>query len=56
MLQFGRNILVVFVFLSFFASCTQQKESNLQYVDPTIGGVGVILEPRAPRHTFPTVL
>lgn len=48
-----RNVLVVFLFLYSFISCSQNKESNLDYVDPTIGSVGVILEPTKPTVHLP---
>ena len=39
------NVWIVFLLLIFVLSCTQKNESNLNFVDPAIGGVGVILEP-----------
>lgn len=39
--------------LSAFQMLAQIKESNLTYVDPSIGGVGVILEPARPTVHLP---
>lgn len=56
MKQFSKNIMVFIALLSSLISCTQQEESNLKYVDPTIGGVGVILEPTRPTVHLPNSL
>ena len=53
-----KNFNAVFVCLLLF-SCSviaQQKRSNLSYVDPTIGGVGLILEPTRPTVQLPNQL
>ncbi len=43
-----------FTFLLYsFLVIAQEKKSNLNYVDPTIGGVGVILEPTRPTVHLP---
>jgi len=44
--------LVLFSFLILF-SCNANKKSNLDYVDPKIGSVGVILEPTRPTVHLP---
>ena len=44
------TLLSAFVILS---SCSEIKKTNLEYVDPTIGGVGVILEPTRPAVHLP---
>ncbi|VAX19650.1 Alpha-1,2-mannosidase, partial [hydrothermal vent metagenome] len=49
----GRNILAAVLFLSSLIACTQENESNLDYVDPSIGGVGVILQPTRPTVHLP---
>jgi len=54
--RFNWEIIVGFLILSSFLSCTQRTESNLDYVDPTIGGVGVILEPTRPTVHLPNSL
>lgn len=48
-----KNILIVFLLLSSSFLCAQKKESNLNYVDPSIGGVGVILQPTRPTVHLP---
>jgi len=53
MIRYYRNIYIVVLLLSFSLSCTQKKFSNLDYVDPTIGSVGVILEPTRPTVHLP---
>ena len=45
--------IAIILFLSSILSCTRSNESNLDYVDPTIGGVGVILEPTRPTVQLP---
>ena len=47
------NIWISFLLLSFLFSCTQRNETNLNYVDPSIGSVGVILEPTRPTVHLP---
>ena len=51
------NIMRLFYFVSFFiillSSCTSKEGSNLRFVDPSIGGVGVILEPTRPTVHIP---
>ncbi|NOX67338.1 MAG: glycoside hydrolase family 92 protein [Chlorobi bacterium] len=49
----SRNILAAFLSLSSFLACAQKNETNLNYVDPSIGGVGVILEPTRPTVHLP---
>ncbi len=44
------------LFISSVLSCTETEESNLQYVDPSIGGVGVILKPTRPTIHLPNSL
>jgi len=44
------TLIIILVSISSFA---QKAESNLQYVDPTIGSVGVILEPTRPTVHLP---
>ncbi len=43
------SLLIVLMVLS----CSNHDETNLKYVDPTIGGVGVILEPTRPTIHLP---
>jgi len=53
MLVTTKKLLIsLFIFSSIF-SCAQNMESNLSYVDPTIGGVGVILQPTRPTVHLP---
>jgi predicted alpha-1,2-mannosidase len=53
-----KNFKVVFACLLLFncAVIAQQKKSNLVYVDPSIGGVGLILEPTRPTVQIPNQL
>ena len=53
MIHFCKKVFVFVLILSSFLSCTQKRESNLDYVDPTIGSVGVILEPTRPTVHLP---
>ncbi len=46
------RIFFIFIFILFILSC-QQQTSNLDYVDPSIGGVGVVLEPTRPTVHLP---
>lgn len=50
-----RYLIIFFISIFFFSPFTfaQQKESNLSYVDPTIGGVGLILQPTRPTVHLP---
>jgi len=48
-----RSQILLALLFCFFSSYAQKKDSNLQYVDPTIGGVGVILEPTRPTVQLP---
>ena len=53
MLVTTKKLLIsLFIFSSIF-SCAQNMESNLSYVDPSIGGVGVILQPTRPTVHLP---
>ena len=45
--------LILGVLISAMSSFAQQVVSNLQYVDPTIGSVGLILEPTRPAVHLP---
>ena len=49
----NHSLLSLLIILIVFVSCTQKKESNLNYVDPSIGSVGVILEPTRPTIHLP---
>lgn len=53
-----KNFKVVFACLLLFCgdAMGQQKKSNLSYVDPSIGGVGLILEPTRPTVQLPNEL
>ena len=53
MLLNDRKIWIALLFTISVLSCSQKKESNLKHVDPTIGGVGVILEPTRPTVHLP---
>ena len=48
-----KKLLISLLILSSIYSCAQNNESNLSYVDPTIGGVGVILQPTRPTVHLP---
>ena len=50
-----KNIVKVFVglFCIIFSAFCQVQQSNLSFVDPTIGGVGIILEPTRPTVHLP---
>ena len=48
-----RIIKFLFLFLNITACNMMQKQSVLKYVDPTIGGVGVILQPTRPTVHLP---
>ena len=45
--------LILGILISAMSSFAQQVVSNLQYVDPTIGSVGLILEPTRPAVHLP---
>lgn len=53
-----KNFNTVFIALLAFSFTVfaQQKKSNLSYVDPSIGGVGLILEPTRPTVQLPNQL
>ncbi|HWZ34816.1 MAG TPA: GH92 family glycosyl hydrolase [Mucilaginibacter sp.] len=53
-----KNFKVVFgsLLLLGTVAMAQQKKSNLSYVDPSIGGVGLILEPTRPTVQLPNQL
>jgi hypothetical protein len=52
-----KKILVLLVILStFHFGRTQMPSSNVSYVDPTIGGVGILLEPTRPTVHLPNSL
>jgi len=53
-----RNFKAVFAGLLLLCTVAkaQQKKSNLSYVDPSIGGVGLILEPTRPTVQLPNQL
>ncbi|MCD6596911.1 MAG: glycoside hydrolase family 92 protein, partial [Bacteroidales bacterium] len=53
MIKDNHILLSLLIILIMLVSCTQKKESNLDYVDPSIGGVGVILEPTRPTVHLP---
>ncbi len=46
-------LVVIFILLNRITLSAQEQESNLKYVDPTIGSVGVILEPTRPTVHLP---
>jgi predicted alpha-1,2-mannosidase len=49
-----KKIVAFLIVLSSVYSCNQNiKESNLSYIDPTIGSVGVILQPTRPTVHLP---
>src|SRR4051812_2137862 len=48
-----KHLLSLFVIIFSLHGYTQKSSSNLQYVDPTIGGVGLILEPTRPTVHIP---
>ncbi|MDR1722636.1 MAG: hypothetical protein LBR84_01700, partial [Tannerella sp.] len=45
------NIIVSLTII--FASCNNSRQSVVDYVDPTIGGVGVLLQPTRPTVHLP---
>ncbi|GAA4084068.1 GH92 family glycosyl hydrolase [Mucilaginibacter panaciglaebae] len=53
-----KNFKVVFACLLLLCTdaIAQQKKSNLSYIDPSIGGVGLILEPTRPTIQLPNQL
>ncbi|MES2428855.1 MAG: GH92 family glycosyl hydrolase [Bacteroidota bacterium] len=53
-----KNFIAVFtcVFMLCNTTIAQQKKSNLSYVDPSIGSVGLILEPTRPTVQLPNQL
>lgn len=52
-----KKILVLLVILATFQfGRTQMSSSNVPYVDPTIGGVGILLEPTRPTVHLPNSL
>jgi len=52
-MQNNIKILVGFLLFVSLLSCSHDQESNLNYVDPTIGSVGVILEATRPTVHLP---
>ena len=50
--KFKNYLLIIFVFSSLFVNA-QNEVSNLKYIDPSIGGVGVILQPTRPTVHLP---
>ena len=48
-------ILILFLAMNFF-NLYSQESSNLKYVDPTIGGVGIVLQPTRPTVHLPNSL
>ncbi|MEN8156290.1 MAG: GH92 family glycosyl hydrolase [Bacteroidota bacterium] len=50
---FSAYTIATVLFLGSVFSCSKQQESKLDYVDPSIGGVGVILQPTRPTVHLP---
>lgn len=48
-----KSYLTLFLFLSLLQVTHSQVNDNIQYVDPKIGGVGLILEPTRPTVQLP---
>jgi predicted alpha-1,2-mannosidase len=48
-----KNYLIVIFVFNFLLLVAQNKKTNINYVDPTIGGVGVILQPTRPTVQLP---
>jgi len=55
MLKKSATLLMVFLIVNSI-NLSGQKPSNLKYVDPTIGGVGIILQPTRPTVHLPNSL
>ena len=49
----SRILLVILLISGLSLACDPERESNVQYIDPSIGGVGVILEPTRPTVHLP---
>ena len=49
-----KKILIPLLMLAVLASCNRPCSNALENVDTKIGGVGVLLQPPAPRCSFPT--
>ncbi len=47
------NNWLLLLLLGTILSCSQKNDSNLDFVDPSIGGIGVILEPTRPTVHLP---
>lgn len=50
---FSAKTIVAFAFYFFSVSICYSQVSNVSYVDPTIGGVGILLEPTRPVVHIP---
>ena len=48
-----KSLICVIVICSVSLGC---KKSNLKYVDPTIGGVGLVLQPTRPTVHIPNCM
>ena len=48
-----RNILCIIIWFLGLWAFAQDSDSNLSYVDPTIGGVGLVLQPTRPTVHLP---